>query len=58
MYKSWPAVVEGDSMASFTIATTLKCWRGRYSFAWIAPRTLNPYLITLSVKQRGIKYHF
>ena len=29
-----------------------------YSFLEIAPLTLDPYLITLSVKQGGIKYHF
>ena len=36
---------------------TPRC-RGRYSFRWIALLTLNPYLITLSVKQRGNPYHF
>ena len=38
-------IVEGDPMAPFSIATTLRC-------------TLDPYLIMLSVKQGGIKYHF
>ena len=29
-----------------------------YSFLWIAALTLDLYLIMLSVKQEGIKYHF
>ena len=36
-------VVEGDQKASFSIATTLKCRGGRYSFPWIAP--LYPWYI-------------
>ena len=38
------------------IATTLRCRGGCYSILWIAP--LYSYLIMLSVKQGGIKYHF
>ena len=34
------------------------CRKGRYSFPWIAPFTLDLYLIMLSLKQGGIKYHF
>ena len=49
-------LVEGDPKAPFSIATTLRCRGGRYSFPWIAP--LYPYIIMLSVKQGGIKYHF
>ena len=30
-------VVEGDQKAPFSIATTPRCRRGRYSFPWIAP---------------------
>ena len=30
-------VVEGDSKAPFSIATSLRCRRGCYSFPWIAP---------------------
>ena len=30
-------VVEGNQMAPFSIASTLRCRRGRYSFLWIAP---------------------
>ena len=51
-------VVEDDPKAPFSIATTSKCRGGRYSFSWIAPLTLDMYLILLSVKQGGIKYHF
>ena len=32
--------------------------RGRHSFLWIAPLTLDPYLIILSLKPGSIKYHF
>ena len=51
-------LVEGDSKAPFSIATTLGCRVGCYSFPWIALFTLDPYLILLNVKQGGIKYHF
>ena len=30
-------IVEGDQKVSFSIATTPRCRRGRYSFPWIAP---------------------
>ena len=30
----------------------------RYSFPWMAPLTLDLYLIMMRVKQVGIKYHF
>ena len=30
-------VVEGDPKAPFSIATTLRCREGCYSFPWIAP---------------------
>ena len=30
-------VVEGDQKAPFSIATTPRCWGGRYSLHWIAP---------------------
>ena len=41
-------IVEGDPKAPFSIATT----PGLLHF------TLEPYLIMLSVKQGGIKFHF
>ena len=43
--------------APFSIATAPRC-RGRYSFPGLIYFTLDPYLIMLSVKQGGIKYHF
>ena len=45
-------IVKGDKKAPFSIATTLRCRGGRYSFPWI-----DMYLI-MSVKQGSIKYHF
>ena len=51
-------VVEGDKKTPFSIATTPRCWRGRQVFLWIAPFTLDTYLILLNIKQGGIKYHF
>ena len=30
-------LVEGDPKAPFSIATTPRCWGGRYSIPWIAP---------------------
>ena len=54
---SWSTVVDFEPMASFSIATTPTCKGGRYFFLWIAPLTLAPYLIMLSVKQGGTMYH-
>ena len=51
-------IVEGDLKAPFSIATTPRYRGGRNSFLWIAPLTLDVYLILLSVKQWGIKYNF
>ena len=51
-------VVEGDPKAPFSIATTLRCKGGRYSFPGLLHFTLDTYLIMLSVKQGGVKYHF
>ena len=49
-------VVKDSSKALFSLATTLK-W-GCYSFSYLLHFNLDPYLIMLSVKQGGIKYHF
>ena len=58
IYVSYPTVVEGDPKSPFSIATTSRC-RGRCDlFPWIAPLTFYLYLIMLSIKQGGIKYHF
>ena len=51
-------MVKGDSMVPFSLAYTLRCRGGHYSFPWITPLTLELNLIMLSVKQGGIKYHF
>ena len=51
-------IVEGDPKAPFSIATTPRCRGGRYSFTQLLHFTLDSYLIMLSVKQGGIKYHF
>ena len=51
-------VVEGDQKASFSIATTPRCREGTSPFLGLFPFTLDTFLILLSVKQGGIKYHF
>ena len=56
--KKWATIVEGNPKAPFSIATTPRCRGGRYSFPGLLYFTLDPYLIMLSVKQGGIKYHF
>ena len=59
IYKSKLAtIVEGDPKAPFSIATTPRCRGGRYFFPGLLYFTLDLYLIMLSVKQGGIKYHF
>ena len=30
-------IVEGDPKASFSMASTPRCWGGRYSIPWITP---------------------
>ena len=49
-------LIEGDSKAPFSIATTLR--EGATPFPGLLHFTLDQYLIMLSVKQVGIKYHF
>ena len=51
-------LVESDPNDPFSIATTTRCRGGHYSFPGSLHFTLDPYLIMLSVKQGGIKYHF
>ena len=58
MLISWPIVLESDLKVLISIPTTPRCRGGCYTFLWIAPLTLDLYLIILSVKQVGIKYHF
>ena len=58
MYSKLTDLSQERPKGSFSIATTLRCREGHYSFLWIAPLTLDPYLIMLSVKQGSIKNHF
>ena len=51
-------LVEDDPKALFSIATTPRCRGGCSSFPGLLHFALNAYLIMLSVKQGGIKYHF
>ena len=51
-------IVEGYLKAPFSIATKPRCWGEDNSLPWIAPLTLDMYLIVLSIKKGGIKYHF
>ena len=48
-------LIEGDTRAPFSIATTPKGRGGHHSFLWITP--LYSWSL-LSVKQGSIKYHF
>ena len=51
-------IVEDDPKVPFSIATTPRCRGGCYSFPGLLHFTLDLYLIMLSVKQGGMKYHF
>ena len=51
-------LVENDPKAPFSIATTLRCREGAIPFPELLHFNIDPYLIMLSVKQCGIKYHF
>ena len=51
-------LVEGDPKATFLIATTPRCRGGHYAFPGLFHFILDDYLIMLSLKQGGIKYHF
>ena len=52
-------MVEGDQKAPFSIATTPAILgEGATHFPGFLLFTLDTYLILLSVKQGGIKYHF
>ena len=51
-------IVESDPKAPFSLAITLMCMRGSTPYPGLLHFTLDPYLIILSVKQRGITYPF
>ena len=57
IFVSGLTVVEGDPQAPFSKATTQVQVKTLLP-TWIAPLTISPYLLMLSVKQGGIKYHF
>ena len=42
-YVKLATVVEGDPKAPFSLATTTRCRRGRYSFLWVA--SLYPWYV-------------
>ena len=47
----WPNVVEGNTKAPLSIASSPRCSGVCHFFIWIAPHTLDPYFMMLSVKQ-------
>ena len=54
---SWRTVDEDKPKAPFSIAIIPRCRGGYYSFPKIASINLDLYLIMLSIKPGGIKYH-
>ena len=51
-------LVKGDPKAPLSIATTPSVGKGTTPFLGLLHFTLNPYLIMLSIKAGGNKYHF
>ena len=51
-------VVEGDPKAPFRLLLHQGVGEGATPFPGLLHFTLDPYLIMLSIKQEGIKYHF
>ena len=49
-------IVKGDLKAPFSIPTSQRCRKRRYSIPWIAP--LYSWSLLYDVKQGGIKYYF
>ena len=62
IYIKLATVIDFDTKAPFSLATTPKCREGLYSILSALLHslrfTLEPNLIMLSAKQSGIKYHF
>ena len=50
-FLSCPTVVKGNPKVPFSLTTILRSRGGHYSFLWIAPLTLDSYLIMLHVKE-------
>ena len=57
-YIKLATIFEGDPKGPFSIASTKDVEEGASLFPGLPHFTLDPYLIMLSVKQGGIKYHF
>ena len=51
-------LVKINPKAPFSIATTTRCREGATSFPGLVHFNFDPYLMMLSLKQGGIKYHF
>ena len=68
MFKSWTrlfafkkklvTVFKGNPEAPFSVATTRGVRKGDTPFPGLLHFTLDTYIVMLSVKQVGIKYHF
>ena len=58
MYYNLVTIVKGNPKAPFLKATTPRCRGGCYPFPGLLHFILDLYLIMLSVKKGGIKYHF
>ena len=58
LYIKLAILIEGDLKAPFSIAIIPRCREGATPFPGLFHFTLDPYLIILSAKQGGIKYHF
>ena len=56
--KKLVTIVVGDPKAPFSTATHRGVTDGTTPFSGLLHFTLVPYLMMLSVKQDGIKYHF
>ena len=50
--------VEGDPKASFSIASSARYWESATPFLGLFNFTFDSYLIMLSIKQGGTKFHF
>ena len=55
--KMLATVIEGDVKALFSIAIIPRCMKDATPSSDLLHFTLDSYLIMLSVKQGGIKYH-
>ena len=56
IYKNWLTIIEGNPKVPFSVSITPEFRGKHYSFPWIAPLILDPYLLILFFKQGSIKY--